>query len=208
MNAIRTFLSPILSAIAIAFAAVSLPAYADALQDANRLLKQGEPARALEQVEHYLASRPKDAQGRFLRGVILAEMNHPNEAILVFTALTEEYPELPEPYNNLAVIYAQQGQYDKARMSLEMAIRANPSYATAYENLGDIHIRLAYQAYEKSLKIDSSNAVAKNKLSLTRELAALNAKTGIASRPMAEARKAKTDAALSSVTKSAPAKNK
>ncbi len=33
----------------------------------------------------------------------------------MFRGLIEDYPELPEPYNNLAVIYAQQGEYDSAR---------------------------------------------------------------------------------------------
>jgi tetratricopeptide (TPR) repeat protein len=47
----------------------------------------------------------------------------------VFSKLTEDYPELPEPYNNLAVLYAQQKQYDKARTALEMAIRIHPGYA-------------------------------------------------------------------------------
>jgi hypothetical protein len=88
----------------------------------------------------------------------------------VFTKLTEDYPELPEPYNNLAVIYAQQKQYDKAKQALEMAIRTHPSYATAHENLGDIYARLASQAYDKALQIDSSNSSAQNKLALIRDL--------------------------------------
>ena len=69
----------------------------------------------MERVNGYLASRPKDARGRFLKGLILTEQNKPNEAIKVFTDLSQDYPELPEPYNNLAVLYASQGQYDKAR---------------------------------------------------------------------------------------------
>jgi tetratricopeptide (TPR) repeat protein len=88
----------------------------------------------------------------------------------VFSKLTEDYPELPEPYNNLAVIYAQQKQYDKAKQALEMAIRTHPSYATAHENLGDIYARLASQAYDKALQIDSSNSSAQNKLALIRDL--------------------------------------
>jgi Flp pilus assembly protein TadD len=65
--------------------------------------------------------------------------------------LIEDYPELPEPYNNLAVLYAQQKQFDKARTALEMAIRIHPGYATAYENLGDLHSRLASQGVRESL---------------------------------------------------------
>lgn len=155
---------------ACAVAAFSLPARADSLQEVSRLLKQGQHAQALEQVDKYLSGKPKDAQGRFLKGLILSEMNKPNDAIAVFSKLTEDYPELPEPYNNLAVIYAQQKQFEKAKQALEMAIRTHPSYATAHENLGDIYARLASQAYDKALQIDSSNASAQTKLSTIRDL--------------------------------------
>jgi len=161
---------PLSLAACFALAALALPVRADDLQDASRLLKQGQQAQALEKTDQYLATRPKDAQGRFLKGLILTEMHRNQEAIAVFTKLTEDYPELPEPYNNLAVIYAQQKQYDKARQALEAAIRTNPSYATARENLGDIYARMASQAYDKALDIDSSNTSAKTKLALIREL--------------------------------------
>ena len=68
------------------------------------------------------------------------------------------------------MIYASQGQYDKARGALEQSIRTHPSYATAYENLGDVYAKLASQAYDKALQIDSANAGAQNKLALVREL--------------------------------------
>jgi Flp pilus assembly protein TadD len=161
-----------LSAAALALLAVlvAAPARADDIQDINRLIKQGQHAQALDRVNQYLAKKPRDAQGRFLKGVILTEQNKPQEAIDVFTRLSQDYPELPEPYNNLAVLYAGQGQYEKARQQLEMSIRTHPSYATAYENLGDVYTKLASQAYDKALQLDSSNSGAKNKLSLIREL--------------------------------------
>ncbi|HZV53664.1 MAG TPA: tetratricopeptide repeat protein [Rhodocyclaceae bacterium] len=155
-------------------------ARADALQDINKLMKQGQLAQALDQVDKHLAGKPKDAQGRFLKGLILTEMNKPNEAAAVFQKLTEDYPELPEPYNNLAVIYAQQKQFEKAKQSLEMAIRTHPSYATAHENLGDIYTRMASQAYDKALQIDSSNTSAQTKLSMIRDLMGGNARQGAA----------------------------
>ena len=148
----------------------ALPVSADELQDIDRLLKQGQPAQALERVNQYLSQKPKDAKGRFIKGLILVEQNKAAEAIEVFTALSRDYPELPEPYNNLAVLYAAQGQYEKARQQLEMSIRTHPSYATAYENLGDVYTKLASQAYDKALQFDSSNSAAKNKLSLIRDL--------------------------------------
>jgi len=149
---------------------LALPVFADDVQDAAKLLKAGQHKQALERVNKALAAKPKDPQARFLKGLILTEQGNSKEAIEIFTKLTQDYPELPEPYNNLAVIYASQGQYDKARASLEQSIRTHPSYATAYENLGDVYAKLASQAYDKALQIDSSNAAAKNKLSLTREL--------------------------------------
>ncbi|MGE5466574.1 MAG: tetratricopeptide repeat protein [Ignavibacteria bacterium] len=166
----RSFAPRTLAFAVCAAAVFSLPAYADPLQDISKLIKQGQQAQALEQVDKYLSTKPKDAQGRFLKGVILTDMNKLSEATTVFQKLTEDYPELPEPYNNLAVIYAQQKQYEKAKQALEMAIRTHPSYATAHENLGDIYARLATQAYDKALQLDSSNASAQMKLSTIKEL--------------------------------------
>lgn len=142
----------------------------DTLQDIHKLLKQGQRTQALTQVDKYLANKPKDAQGRFLKGLILTDMNQLNAAAAVFQKLTEDYPELPEPYNNLAVIYAQQKHYEKAKQALEMAIRTHPSYATAHENLGDIYSRLASQAYDKALQLDSSNTSAQVKLAMIQNL--------------------------------------
>ena len=143
-------------AIAVVLSLGALPAHAqsESLQEVNQLFRQGQLDKALERVNAYLATQPKEARGRFLKGLILTEQNKPAEAIKVFTALTEDYPELPEPYNNLAVLYASQGQYDKARSALEMAIRTHPSYATAHENLGDIYAKMATQAYDKALQLD------------------------------------------------------
>lgn len=157
----------------------ALPALADNLPEVQRLIKQGQYPQALEKVDAYLAGKPKDAQGRFLKGLILTEMGKPADAIAVFTKLTEDYPELPEPYNNLAVLYAQQKQYDKARTALEMAIRTHPSYAIAYENLGDVYAKLASQAYDKALQIDSSNSAAQNKMALIRDLISTSAKPNV-----------------------------
>lgn len=158
---------------------LSIGAHADTLTDASKLIKEGRHALALEQLDRYLASKPKDAQARFLRGIALTETNRATEAIAVFQRLTEDYPELPEPYNNLAVIFAQQKQYEKAKGALEMAIRTHPSYATAHENLGDIYARLASQAYDRALQLDSSNASAQSKLALIRDLMTTNVRSPV-----------------------------
>ncbi len=151
-------------------------ALAQSLPDVQRLMKQNQLPQALEKVEQYVASKPKDAQGRFLKGLILTDMGRSADAIAVFTKLTEDFPELPEPYNNLAVLYAQQKQYDKARGALEMAIRTHPSYSIAHENLGDVYAKLASQAYDKALQLDSSNAATQTKLSMIKELISTSTK--------------------------------
>ncbi len=189
MTKIRLNASRLLaSAVSVALLALAPVVRADALQDINKQIKQGQYPQALEQVDKYLAAKPKDAQGRFLKGIVLTEMNKPNEAIAIFSKLTEDYPELPEPYNNLAVIYAQQKQYDKAKQALEMAIRTHPSYATAHENLGDIYARLASQAYDRALQIDSSNSSAQNKLALIRDLMSTAGRPGKITKPIADTR--------------------
>ena len=113
---------------------------------------------------------------RFLKGVIQTETGKSNDAIATFTQITQDYPELPEPYNNMAVLYAGQSQFDKARAALEMAIRTNPSYATAHENLGDVYARLASQAYSKALQLDGGNAGVQPKLALIRTLFSADSK--------------------------------
>ncbi len=145
-------------------------ARADESADVTRLIKNGQFDQALTRADAFLAGKPRDPQMRFLKGLVLTEQGKAAEAIKVFTRLTEDYPELPEPYNNLAVLYASQAQFEKARQSLEMAIRTHPSYATAYENLGDVYSKLASQSYDKALQLDSNNPTAEMKLSMVREL--------------------------------------
>jgi tetratricopeptide (TPR) repeat protein len=189
------------------------PARADDLEDAQRLLKAGQHEQALERVNRMLAAKSGDPQARFLKGLILTEQGNTREAIEIFTKLTQDYPNLPEPYNNLAVIYASQGQYDKARGALEQSIRTHPSYATAYENLGDVYAKLASQAYDKALQLDSSNTGAQNKLSLVRELVGRPTQVAAAevAKPVVAAPKpaaAPEKPAVAAVQKPAPAAEK
>nr|WP_315486722.1 tetratricopeptide repeat protein [uncultured Undibacterium sp.] len=149
------------------FPAISL---ADDASDASKLYKAGQLNEALKKIDAVLSQRPKDAQMRFLKGIILTEQNKANDAIVIFTKLTDDYPELPEPYNNLAVLYASNGQFLKASTALEMAIRTNPTYGTAHENLGDVYAKLASQSYDKALQLDSGNSTAKLKLNLVKNL--------------------------------------
>ncbi len=184
--------------------AFAVHAQADDLQDANKLFKQGQHAQALQKVNAFLATKPKDAQGRFLKGLILAEQGNTNDAIVVFNGLTEDYPDLPEPYNNLAVLYAGQGQYEKAKSELEMAIRTHPSYATAHENLGDIYAKMASQAYDRALQLDKTNTNTQTKLALIRELFSRSSRTAAKPVVVAQAEPASAVVASAAAT-TAPA---
>ena len=186
MTSSRRTLTPLVRlARLVAFSALlgAAAVHAADYSDITVLLKSGKAADALAKADQRLASAPKDPQLRFLRGVAQADSGKPNDAIATFTQLTQEYPELPEPYNNLAVLYAGQNQLDKARTALEMAIRTNPSYATAHENMGDIYAKLAAQAYNKALQLDATNSAALNpKLALIRELFAPGRTPGVPTR--------------------------
>jgi tetratricopeptide (TPR) repeat protein len=148
----------------------SVSALSQDLGQIDYWLRHGDAARALAGVDHFLSEHPKDARAQFLKGVILTEQKKPQEAIKVYTELNYQYPDLAEPYNNLAVLHAAQGEYDKARSALEMAIRVKPDYATAHENLGDIYARMAAEAYNKATKLDGGNKTAPVKLKRVTEL--------------------------------------
>ena len=139
-------------------------------QEASVLYRDGKYDGALERIDSWLKSRPKDARGRFLRGVILTQLKKLDAAARVFTDLTQDYPELPEPYNNLAVIYADRGDLDKALGLLESAVRANAKFTAAHENLGDIHARLAAASYEQALKLDAANKTVAAKLKAVNDI--------------------------------------
>jgi tetratricopeptide (TPR) repeat protein len=156
--------------IAILAVGCNFSALAQDLPQIDYWLRHGDTARALDGVDHFLSEHPKDARAQFLKGVILTEQKKPQEAIKVYTELNSQYPDLPEPYNNLAVLHAAQGEYDKARMALEMAIRVKPDYATAHENLGDIYAKMAADAYNKAAKLDGGNKTAPVKLKRVTEL--------------------------------------
>ncbi len=148
----------------------SLVVRADALSDVHSLHYSGQSAAAMQRADEFLAATPKDPPMRFLKGVMLADAKRYPEAIELFQKLTEDYPDLAEPYNNLAAIHAASGDYIKARATLEQALRANPGYATAHENLGDVYATLASQSYARALQLDPRNISVPAKLALVREL--------------------------------------
>ncbi|WP_295954903.1 tetratricopeptide repeat protein [Rhodoferax sp.] len=165
-------LSVVLRLLAATALVASAAVHADDYGDVSQLLKTGKLAEAQAKADLYLTVKPKDPQMRFLKSAVQSAAGQPAEAITTLTALTQEFPELPEPYNNLAVLYASQNQYDKARTTLEMAVRINPTYATAYENLGDVYAKMASQSYSKSLQLNATNTQASQKVALLKTVLA------------------------------------
>src|SRR5262249_1558394 len=141
-------------------------------EEIKRLMKEKDLPGALTRAEAFLVKNPRDLQVRFLRAIIFTDQNRTDDAVAAFESLTQDFPELPEPYNNLAVLSANQGQLDLARTLLQQALIAQPNYVTAYENLGDVYVSLAAEAYQRALKLEPNNTAAQSKLTLAREISA------------------------------------
>ena len=166
------------------------PAYAvDDYAPVLQMLRNGRSADALARADQYLATRPRDPQMQFLRAQALANAGRPADAIAAYQQLTQAYPELAEPHNNLAVLYASQNQLEPARAALEAAIRNNPTYATAHENLGDILLRLAVQSWSRARQLEPGLTSVAPKLAAARGLieATPAARAATAVRPPASA---------------------
>ena len=156
----------------LGFAGAASAALDDDLHEATRLHGAGQSAAALQRIDAYLVAKPKDAQMRFLKAVVLADIGRAAEATTVLQQLTQDYPELPEPHNNLAAIAAASGDWALARRELEETLRLQPNYAPAHENLGDVYVMLAAQSYGRALAAEPSSASIPRKLALVRQLTA------------------------------------
>ncbi len=146
------------------------------LRDIEQQFRRGETATALQRLDQTLQQQPGDAGLRFLKAVLLAEGQQGAAAAALLEQLTQDFPELPEPYNNLAVLQGSAGRLDQARSLLDTALRLDPNYRTAHENLGDVYVRLAQRAYLAAGAATSSpraEPALQNKLRLARELSAL-----------------------------------
>lgn len=122
------------------------------IEQAQNLWLAGHRSEAVAEVTAALKLSPEDLKLRFTLGVYQMEMKDMPAALSIFTALTQDFPDLPDPYNNLAVIHAGQGDLEQARGELEQALRLQPDHAQAQENLGDVMLRLALRAYQRAEK--------------------------------------------------------
>ena len=136
---------------------------ADVYDDVERLVRNGQLERAAQLSADHLARSPQDPQMRLLSSRILDAQGNSDAALTLLEALTLEFPELPEPHNNLAVVHARQGRVQDALDSLNKALLVRPDYAVALENLGDLHLTLALQAYQRASQSASPSATAARK---------------------------------------------
>ena len=133
------------------------------------LQKAGQRAQALALAEEHLAAHPRDTKVMFARAILLADLGRTDDAIAAFERITQEFPELPESYNNIAVLRAARGELSQAEHFLLLAVAARPDYATAQENLGDLYLSLASAAYERASSLRPEVRALRTKLSLARE---------------------------------------
>lgn len=148
--------------VVLSLALAAAPARADDLASAQRLWLAGQKTQAVEQVEQALTRSPDDLQLRFALGVMRMELGDRAKAVALFTRLTQDFPDLADPYNNLAVLHAAAGDLDEAQAALQQALRLQPDHAQAQENLGDVLMRLALRAYQRAQKasLNPSDALA------------------------------------------------
>jgi tetratricopeptide (TPR) repeat protein len=161
----------LLTIMACFFLLSSLPSFAqNKIEEIKLLLKNGKYNHAEILINNSNEDNLNDPELLFYKGINETNLGKKNQAIDTFRDLTERFPELPEPFNNLAVLYAEKAQYRLAKEILEQAIKTNPSYLTAHINLGDIYTKMASEAYNKALEIDKSNNIAITKLSMITQL--------------------------------------
>ncbi|QWE09409.1 tetratricopeptide repeat protein [Polynucleobacter ibericus] len=170
--------------------------------DVEKLIKARKYQDAVTQINVDLKKTPRNVQLRFVKARLQIEMRQFDQAKKTLIEITQQFPELPEPYNNLAAIAANQGQWIEARDYLELALKLRPSYAIASANLGEIYVRLGAQAYEDAAK----NALLNQRQYSNRAKALLDILKPPAKRPVNRAANANSNS-LNSVPSNNPSTN-
>ena len=130
-------------------------AHADVYQEVNDKILSGQWGAAQTLIDQQLKKQAADPQMRLMQSQLQSAQGQTALAVETLKALVQEFPELPEPYNNLAVLYAAQQRLEEALAALTLAVRARPDYALALENVGDVHLALARQAYLQAQSLPS-----------------------------------------------------
>ncbi len=122
------------------------------LAKAERQVSGGDFSAALATLD----GAPVTPASRLLKGIALAGSDRLDEAARVLQALIAEQPQMPEPYNDLAAVYARQGRLADAKSALERGLATDPRYASIYRNLGLIYVQMARDSYAKALRVDQN----------------------------------------------------
>jgi Flp pilus assembly protein TadD len=162
--------------VAVWLAGAAAAAAASLADEVGRLLADGRTADALQRSQQALLVAPRDAQTRFVHGVVLMEVGRDAEALEQFTRIAQEYPELPEPLNNIALLHARGGRLDAARLALESALRNDPGHRAARANLAEVHLMLAVAAWEQLAQAGPLDARQARRLEAVRALLAPTAR--------------------------------
>lgn len=144
-----------LLACLLCLAAVQAPASSQKLQE---LIDQDQFTDAASRGEALLRDHPDHALTVFLTAYAHQMSGKEDRAIELYKQLIAQNQDLPEPRNNLAMIYLSQGDYDAASQLLVQAINTHSSYATAYENLNRIYKGIASEAYRRAVNESSEPA--------------------------------------------------
>jgi len=117
--------------------------------------------------EQLLSQNPEHRQVRFLTAYAYQRNAQTDQAIALYQGLIVDNPQLPEPRNNLAMIFLAQGDYDLASQLLVEALNTHPSYAIAYENLSQIYKGIASEAYRRAVGESSEPSKYTHNIELT-----------------------------------------
>ena len=105
-----------------------------------------------------------------MRSIGLERLGRTEEAAKGLRSLIAAYPEIPEPYNNLAVIEAGFGNLEEAVRLLNQALAINPEFATARKNLGDVFLALSIENYEQAAPVLTGNDALQTRLKTLKRL--------------------------------------
>ena len=136
---------------------------AEISQRIEGLIRTGRLKEALDAIEKRQAVEANrhtpgtDVQLMFLHARLLTELKRLPEAETIYQRMTMRFPELPEPWNNLADLYVKRDELEQARRALEMSIMINPNSARTQANLGDVQLVLALRAYERAVKAGATD---------------------------------------------------
>lgn len=125
----------------------------------ERLINSGQAEAALARIESreaQLASATTpgtDVQLMFQKARALTALKRTAQAQKIYQDMTVRFPELAEPWNNLAMIYIQNGSLDEAAFALETAVMNNPTNGNAIANLADVRLLMAIRGYREAAKM-------------------------------------------------------